>query len=82
MAFDPAAFVADSRWTFAKTIPTIPTSTPCAARPPRPASSRWSPDRMCGYERRWRDDRPPLTYLEFGGWKYWTMGGEPVEETT
>jgi hypothetical protein len=71
------------RWTFAKSMPTIPHE--------YTLRQRWvnGPDgmsfdhavlaiRIHGYQEMWRGRR--FTYLDIDGWKYWTMGS-PVPET-
>jgi hypothetical protein len=77
--FDPHAFIAASRWTFAKTMPTVPHEYTVRGRTAHHHFEQMVEHiRAHGYERRWWDTT--LTYLEIGGWKLWTMGA-PIQET-
>ena len=86
----PELFIAGSRWTFAKTMPQSPMSTPCATA----ARDAWRSSCLShdtfewfvGYIRengepaRWKDGREWI-YFTWDGYKYWT-GHAPTEITT
>lgn len=80
--FSPVAFVARSRWRFARTLAHIPHE--YAVKGKGAYRRDWfvamvEHIRAHGYEDRW--GRRTFIYLEVDGWRYWTMG-EPVAETT
>jgi hypothetical protein len=76
------------RWQFAKTMPQWPHEYTVRS---------WRPDlddtfeafvvfiRAAGVVKPWPPDVPipryRLTYLDIGGWDYWTMGEDPAETT-
>jgi len=77
------AAIATQRWTFAKTMPTMPHE--YAVRKHWNTQTGLSFDdavaivRTYGYAASW--GRRVFTYLHVNGWKYWTMGS-PIAETT
>jgi hypothetical protein len=85
---DARGYVAEARWTFAKTMPPWPHEYTV-----RQWRLNLTPQflrfvdliRTDGIVKPWppeaREPRYHHTYLEVDGWEYWTMGA-PIEETT
>jgi len=78
----PELFIERSTWTYAKTMPTIPHEyTVRDATALSPESFLWFVQyiRENGYEAKF--GRRSYTYLNFDGWKYWSMGFSPTATT-
>jgi len=82
--FDPAVFVTQARWTFAKTMPENPHEyTVRGETPTEDFEAMVTYVREHGYKEHFGEGRSAkrYTYLNLDGWRYWTMGW-PVSQTT
>jgi hypothetical protein len=80
-AFDPAAFIAKHKWTFAKTMPKWPHEYVVRQKVDDDESFNAFVMliRRTGTAREWHGRI--FTYLKIDGWEYWTMGS-PLDQTT